>query len=83
MLTLCSFFFQHVDIAENPVVVIVVSIVFFIFSISLLISWWIQRNQQPCHDEVPICSKNEPYKYDITIVTGRHWGAGNYQTFKL
>ena len=72
-------FVQRLDLANNPVVVILVSVIAAIF---IVVAVW--ARQVDVHDlhhisVVPLCGRDAAFKYEVTVITGRNRGAGKQQ----
>ena len=69
-------FQQKLDLAENPVVVITVSVVAMIYLVVLCLArYWDSKDKKQLRT-IPLCGKDGPFKYEVSIITGRHITAG-------
>ncbi len=68
---------QHLNLQDNPVVMIMVSVIAGLYLIVLI--WAKRRDMKDLRQisVVPLCGKDGSFKYEITVITGRQRGAGN------
>ena len=69
-------FLQKLDLTNNPVALItLVILAVLMLVLALLARRWDILDVSRI-SVVPLCGKDGPYKYEITVVTGRRKGAG-------
>ncbi|KAK0047965.1 polycystin-1 [Biomphalaria pfeifferi] len=66
----------NLDLTTNPVVFIAVAIIFCVYLIIAFICGYFDRMDLKRISRIPLCGRDGGYKYKITIVTGRSFGAG-------
>ncbi|XP_067672234.1 polycystin-1-like [Haliotis asinina] len=66
----------NLDLSANPVVMIAVGIILFVYIIVVLICRKLDRMDLHRVTQIPLCGKMGHYKYEVTVVTGRKMGAG-------
>ena len=69
-------FFQRFDFRSNPVVLILVCVLTFIYIVVVLLARRLDARDQRRMSVVPLCGLDGAYKYEVTVVTGKRKGAG-------
>ncbi|XP_071105933.1 polycystin-1-like [Haliotis cracherodii] len=66
----------NLDLSTNPVVMIAISMILFVYMVVVLICRKLDRMDLQRVTRIPLCGKMGLYKYEVTVVTGRKMGAG-------
>ncbi len=70
--------FQNLDLATNPVVMIAISIIIFVYLVLVFAFWKMDRLDLKRISMIPLCGQDGSHKYEVTVVTGTPLGAGQF-----
>ncbi|XP_035828345.1 polycystin-1 isoform X2 [Aplysia californica] len=66
----------YLDFFANPVVFVAVGVIFILYVIVAIICRYLDRLDLRRISRIPLCGRDGAFKYEITVVTGRHYGSG-------
>jgi polycystin 1 len=67
---------QHLDLATNPVALIMCSVVFGLWLAVVVVCRYFDKVDLRRISTVPLCGKDGSFKYEITVMTARQRGSG-------
>ena len=67
---------QRLDVTSNPVVLSLVCVLTFMYLVVVVLARRMDAHDARRISVVPLCGLDGPYKYEVTVVTGKRRGAG-------
>ncbi|GFS21791.1 polycystin-1 [Elysia marginata] len=67
---------DNLDLNTNPVVFIALAVVLVLFVITGFICRYLDRLDLRRISRIPLCGRDGPFKYEVTLATGRQFGSG-------